>query len=123
MFKFGIAPKYEDPENQNGGDFNIFITADKSRCKDLWEAFIFDIVSQNFNDIDHLTGIRITEKQEAWKFEFWVTYCDYMKDEHGQDTYIYLKKKITALTGGSTERLNFNPHNQEKPKPYRGRKH
>ena len=116
MFKFGILPKYEDPANKLGGDYSVFINSGCGKLKELWEAFVFDIVSQNFHDLDHFTGIRLTEKNDSWKFEFWVTYPDYMKDEQGHETYLYLKKKIIEVSGMVDANIKFNSHNPDKPR-------
>ena len=50
-----------------------------------------------------------------------MSYGDYVKEK--MDTYLYIKKKITDITGVSDANLKFNSHSQDQPRPYRGKRH
>ena len=114
MFKYGICPKYEDEANKQGGDFNVFVSSSCGKLKELWETFVFEIVTQNFIGLEHLTGIRLTEKNDSWKIEFWFTFGDYIHFPTGNEIYVYLKKKLLDITNLDNINLKFNPHTQEK---------
>lgn len=59
MFQTGVMPKWEDPANATGGEYHIrFALSDSShetsidKLNTIWEACVFDLISNRFPHAD-----------------------------------------------------------------------
>ena len=64
LFEYGIEPKWEDPINEQGGEFRIDFKAPISVVQKLWERLVFQTVTGEFEEADKLCGVRMLDKSQ-----------------------------------------------------------
>ena len=74
MFKTGVIPAWEDPNNRLGGDFNLKVSCNEDNTNKVWNSLVLDIVTDNFPHTERVCGIRVLDKGSQIKVELWVDY-------------------------------------------------
>jgi hypothetical protein len=80
MFKKGIRPEWEDPENSKGCEFFLRKTLSADMCDLYWENLILGMLGEALEEDDEICGCRIVDKtKKGWKdsrpiyrFEVWL---------------------------------------------------
>ena len=80
IFRKGIQPTWEDPQNKRGGEFYFRYLSNNVQLFDyLWEECILAFIGETFDvDKDFISGIRIVDKsfkiaKVMYRFEVWFT--------------------------------------------------
>jgi len=79
FFKHDIKPAWEDPQNANGGEFQLkLVDPYPQEINNLWEALVFDLMSGDLEMSERITGIRIVDKSRPprnnTRLEVWVDF-------------------------------------------------
>lgn len=69
MFRGGVIPMWEHPENTNGGHWQATITP-WDRIDDVWDAMVFGVVGNLELNNDFVTGIRFVDKSKKQRVEY-----------------------------------------------------
>lgn len=101
MFRAGIKPEWEDPQNVAGSEFRIEIKCfnNNDLIQQVWQKTVFDLVLGNIPHVNEaIAGIRINQRQKGFSFinfrmEVWMTTCD-EKSPMLQDIKKYLEETI-----------------------------
>lgn len=77
FFNNRIDPKWEDPVNEQGGEFRVEFKAPIAVVQKVWEKFVFQVVSGEFAEIDSLCGFRMLDKsketrENQFRLEVWI---------------------------------------------------
>ena len=104
MFKTGIIPAWEDPQNQHGSEFRIELKAhNPEKVQIAWEKLVQDMVTGNMPMVSEIvTGVRLVQRQKNFMFnnyriELWMT----SEDEQSKQVIAirdYLEDKLVAET-------------------------
>jgi translation initiation factor 4E len=89
IFKKGVRPEWEDPENAKGGHFQLQIKPNQSgsgaTVDELWNNIVLTMIAGMIEPADMITGIRLVDKLTAKKpcvrIELW-----FNEMEKGQGT-------------------------------------
>jgi len=81
LFRDGIKPAWEDPENKKGYDMRgeIDVSPDKKEAaekiyKDLWQNFVFGLIGEDCKYSQHIAGLRwkFQPNRTAVRIEIWI---------------------------------------------------
>ena len=86
LFEYGIEPKWEDPINEQGGEFRIDFRAPIVVVQKLWEKLIYQTVTGEFEEADKLCGVRLLDKSQpakesCFRIEIWTKFSSDAEDE------------------------------------------
>merc|ERR1711920_1050866 len=64
VFKQGVRPLWEDPQNVNGGHFQVTLkpTIGGGTVDELWNNIVLGIVGGGIEPADMITGVRLVDK-------------------------------------------------------------
>ena len=121
MFRKGVEPKSEDPENSNGGALKFRATCDRNPNTKLymdfvWESTVLAVIGQALTDDPELiTGCRIADKAKQRQFllEVWLRDADERKyasvqkklRDYLQDALAEAQIEVCAAEGGRCKAL------------------
>ena len=84
MFRKGIEPKFEDPQNTKGGEYKmrLFLNNIQEPALDfvnkIWESLVLDLLTARFPHPELIVGVRIVDKsfamKENFRIEVWTRY-------------------------------------------------
>ena len=70
IFKDGIKPLWEDPNNETGGYFTIKI--EKQKSNKVWENAVLSFISPAREVASCINGVRIKSKDEVDIIQVWM---------------------------------------------------
>lgn len=70
MFKAGIHPSWEAPENKGGGCLKVKLK--KQRSNRQWEDILLATISPDNKLIDNINGLRLKIKEKGDEVEIWL---------------------------------------------------
>lgn len=111
LFKHGVKPEWEDKENQSGGGFKYQLRSESvdEICK-IWEKMVLALISGEIPHQDRLCGLRLLEKNQKRRVEFWVNYKDEKVECHKEITAALNGVLNEAIGGISNASFDFAPH-------------
>jgi len=73
LFKKGIAPDWDDPENSKGGKWVIGLqVSDRAkRLKDLWLHSVLAVIGSSLEDYEEVCGVVVSLRKNGDKISFW----------------------------------------------------
>jgi len=93
LFKDGIQPEWEDPENTKGGKWTITYNLRDANQDDAWMYTLLALIGEEFEDSDQVCGCVISPRARQNKLALWT------KDA---------KKKDAVLRIGKTLKTNIS---------------
>lgn len=102
MFRTGVAPKWEDPVNKEGGEWKIDVgVRDDATLQKIWELLVISPLTGEFPcAMDGLAGVRFIQKTKnqslvTYRVEVWLK--DGQKESPtNKAIYDFLDQKIIA---------------------------
>jgi len=70
LFEYNIQPEWEDPVNEQGGEWKFDFKAPIAVVQKLWEKLVFQTVTGEFAEVDKLCGVRLLDKSANGKESF-----------------------------------------------------
>lgn len=74
LFKYGIEPKWEDPQNQMGGEWRVSVPITKKYLLDeYWVNTVLTVIGEGFSpaDSDDIAGIVVNLKRGTDRIAIW----------------------------------------------------
>ena len=103
IFEENVKPGWEDPANCNGCD--LCIRKPKwcfNSLKELWENLVLSVIGENLPYCNEITGCRIVDKKEIYKFELWLkSDISYSNDEKS----IKIKSEFAKIFGDGIPKI------------------
>mmetsp|Transcript_66957 Transcript_66957/g.157867 ORF Transcript_66957/g.157867 Transcript_66957/m.157867 type:complete len:233 (+) Transcript_66957:122-820(+) len=105
IFKKGVKPEWEDPQNANGGHFQVQLKSNigGAQIDEYWNNIVLGMVGGTVEPYDMITGVRLVDKLSGAKaagvlrIELWFSRYE------NQDAVNQLKKNMEKCMG---ERLD-----------------
>lgn len=78
LFRTNIEPKWEDPQNQHGGDLSFYLQTQggyeqNSDPDSVWLNILLHIIGDHFDDADEICGLIVSRKQRrGFRFNMWI---------------------------------------------------
>lgn len=76
IFKDGIRPEWEDPENENGGEWSIRKRLFPESLNQVWDNLILGLIGEDIDPVNEITGARIVHRtrkgQDFIRLELWL---------------------------------------------------
>ncbi|CAH0487816.1 unnamed protein product [Peronospora effusa] len=81
VFKDGIVPEWEDPENKNGGEWSIRKEVGAEELDEFWEKLVLGAIGELMDPGNEVTGVRVIHKNNTkdrkdlgnnYRFEIWL---------------------------------------------------
>jgi len=119
MFKTGIMPAWEDPQNKPGSEFKLELTnvRDISTLQKVWETLIFGCVTGNIPKVkDGVCGVRFMQKVKQFslfhfRIEVWMSKGDENSEEvQAIKGFLEGLMKSDALKDVENLNLKFSKH-------------
>jgi len=79
MFKHGIQPTWEDPENQRGGKWVLVCKQQwrGPRLDSMWQGLVLALIGNAFDDEGDVSGVVISIRAKGGdKISIWTKTCD-----------------------------------------------
>ncbi|GMH77127.1 hypothetical protein TrRE_jg4455 [Triparma retinervis] len=79
IFKKGIKPEWEDPQNRDGGCFYIRQALDPDQVDIYWQNTVLALIGETLDEKDSIAGARIVDKGKnfaLYRFELWLKTAD-----------------------------------------------
>ena len=81
MFLSELHPSYEDEVNKQGGEFRMDFKTNLTFLQRLWEKLVFKVITDEFENVDMLAGIRLLDKSTSsrenfFRVEIWTKFSD-----------------------------------------------
>ncbi|TMW56019.1 hypothetical protein Poli38472_008667 [Pythium oligandrum] len=84
VFKEGIGPEWEDPENKRGGEWSIRKEVPAEVLDECWERLVLGAIGELFDPANEITGVRVIHKNKKdkkepgnnYRFEIWLRSTD-----------------------------------------------
>jgi translation initiation factor 4E len=109
LFKEGIDPKWEDPNNKDGGAIVVTVRSNAKMSHDLdtyWLYTQLACIGENFTDGDAICGVNVSIRKSNTRLEIWVR--DYKDDEVNKR--IAQEFRDALELSNSQERVTFKSH-------------
>ncbi|DAZ97367.1 TPA: hypothetical protein N0F65_003390 [Lagenidium giganteum] len=80
VFKKGITPEWEDPENKKGGEWSIRKELSPEVLDELWDKLVLGAIGEILDPGNEITGVRVIHKNKKdkkepgnnYRFEIWL---------------------------------------------------
>lgn len=107
LFRQGINPFWEDPQNKNGGYLSF--KADNTVVHNIWKSFVYALCGETLFKEEEMNnavnGISISPKKSFCIIKIWFSSCRYCEKEGVEMNNIkYLDVKDTKFTPFSEAR-------------------
>jgi len=95
LFKKGIAPKWEDPENSRGGKWVIMVKSSQrgTKLNSLWLNSVLAVIGSSLDDCDEICGVVVSIRKQSDKISFWT------KNGHKTDVCKRIGQGLKQLLG------------------------
>ena len=114
MFKEGVKPAWEDPENSRGGKWNIQVPKQQhGRLDEMWQNTILALVGEMMEDSDQITGAVVSVRRGQDRIAIWTKTTS-------EDVCLrignFWKKVISGenADAAKNEKIGFIPHEAQK---------
>lgn len=101
LFKSGIVPKWEDEQNQNGGEWRSFIPTSRSEILDeCWVNTVLTVIGEGFgpSESDDIAGVVMNRKRGGYnRVAIWT------KSASDEDLQMRIGQRWRDTSGMSTE--------------------
>jgi hypothetical protein len=105
IFKKGITPEWEDPQNHHGAEFSAVKTLSAEALDAHWENVVMAFIGEALEEDDNICGCRLVHQgkkmKNGYKVEIWFK----RKDEEIANK---LKMKLAEVLADGNEKLK--PH-------------
>ncbi|KAK8798578.1 hypothetical protein WA538_003252 [Blastocystis sp. DL] len=118
LFKDGIEPKWEDPNNEHGGELRVeFGVSAHDTLGKFWETIVLTMIGETMDPSDEICGARILDKSKppkktiAYRLEIW------FKNWNNKEMKDRLQKKVCSILSDfkfDTETVSFKEHDASK---------
>mmetsp|Transcript_84769 Transcript_84769/g.245091 ORF Transcript_84769/g.245091 Transcript_84769/m.245091 type:complete len:252 (-) Transcript_84769:139-894(-) len=117
IFRKGIQPEWEDPQNANGGHFQLTLKPGKvtgGLIDELWNNVVLGMVSDYIEPASMITGVRLVDKLDAkgnkavLRIELWFNEMDDESKSGGQG-------KVYDLRGSFERCIRMGMDGRDKP--------
>lgn len=92
LMKKGISPRWEDPNNKNGGCFSYKVS--NKNVKETWRDLSFLLlgktISENKDFVKDINGISISPKKNFCIIKLWLSSCNFQNPKLVTDELKYL---------------------------------
>lgn len=117
LFREGIMPAWEDPQNANGGKWSLQLNTSAGEKKLLDEVWLFtmlEMIGEGFTDSDEICGAVISLRKSRNRIAIWTksTGEEAMKRLGGQ-----FKERMSL---GARYKISFTAHHTEGPPSRKG---
>lgn len=108
LFKSGIRPEWEDPQNMRGGEYFVRKNFNARDLNEYWELMCLGLIGETIDPSDEVCGARIVDKTRGdrpmYRLEIWFK---------SQDTGIAenIKSRVAGVLGSSMI-SDYKPHSQ-----------
>ena len=106
LFKKGIRPEWEDPENKNGAEFMCRKTMAPELLDQYWENMVLGLIGETIDAADDVCGCRVVDKSKKqstrtmFRLEMWTRKIE-------QSSVDKLRTRLAdALTDGEAGKPN-----------------
>ena len=89
IFKEGIKPMWEDPANEQGGNWSI--RAKKVISSRYWEQLMFALIGEQFDPCSEVCGASISVRYQEDVISLWV------RTAENEDAVQRIRDKLKAL--------------------------
>jgi len=110
LFKEDIEPKWEDPNNKDGGAIVVTFRVNPKTAHELdtrWLYLQLACIGENFTDGDAICGVNVSIRKSGNRLEIWVR--DYKDDEVNKRIAVELRDAL-ELPPTAQERVGFKSH-------------
>jgi len=71
MFKEGVTPQWEDPQNKSGGKWIVHYQPKEPGQDDHWLFTLLALIGEEFEDSDDIRGAVFSPRQKQNKLALW----------------------------------------------------
>ena len=102
LFKKNVLPKWEDPQNTEGGSLMIQLDhLSENDIDQIWKDVVFSLVGGSFPHIENITGMRFMDRLKKFnqvKLELWlnVGLAKWKGNKDVSKKHMLIKDKITT---------------------------
>jgi translation initiation factor 4E len=105
VFKKGIRPEWEDPQNSVGAEWAVRKRFNGPSLDELWTKLILGLIGETIDPDDEVTGARVIHKNrkdtDLFRFEIWLRSRDLAKADQIREAV------LECMNSGSTsQKLN-----------------
>eukprot|EP00009_Paramoeba_aestuarina_P003434 CAMPEP_0201521772 /NCGR_PEP_ID=MMETSP0161_2-20130828/16159_1 /ASSEMBLY_ACC=CAM_ASM_000251 /TAXON_ID=180227 /ORGANISM="Neoparamoeba aestuarina, Strain SoJaBio B1-5/56/2" /LENGTH=278 /DNA_ID=CAMNT_0047920473 /DNA_START=20 /DNA_END=856 /DNA_ORIENTATION=- len=105
LFKKGIKPMWEDPENAHGGKWTMEIQNNKELLDLFWESLNIGMIGETIEENDDICGAVVSRRKVADKISLWMRNCN------DEETIMKIGKKLRELLPADTDlKLTYQMH-------------
>jgi hypothetical protein len=79
VFKTGIRPEWEDPQNKDGGCFYVRKQMEPDQADIYWQNTVLAMIGEALDEGDEIAGARMVDKGKnfpLYRFELWLKTSD-----------------------------------------------
>lgn len=113
LFKEDIDPKWEDPNNKDGGGIVVTFKLNSKLAAELdnrWLYLQLACIGENFTDGEAICGVNVSIRKGGNRLEIWVR--DYKDDEVNKRVAAELRDAL-ELPPNAQEKISFKAHFHE----------
>lgn len=123
IFKEGIKPEWEDPNNASGGHFQFMLkpSIGPAQIDEYWNNLVLGIIGGNIQPANMITGVRLVDKLSGPKTKGVIRLEVWFGNNDDQAAVNQLKKNVensiaTRLDGttGEVRRSDIKSHTQKR---------
>lgn len=104
LFKEGIAPKWEDAQNEKGGAWNVDIIDNRKGLHQQWQDSVLALIGGTYPHMENINGITSqTRRHNRDKLSVWTADAELAEEN------IAIGKFFKEVTG-ITDEINFESH-------------
>lgn len=117
LFKFGIEPKWEDPQNSEGGEWRVtFTPSQHNALNNCWINTVLTVIGEGFGpeESDDIAGVVMNRKRGNNRVAIWTRTC------HDKDLQMSIGRRWRETSAISADQhyLDFKDlSNVKRPKP------
>lgn len=122
LFKTGIRPEWEDPQNANGGKFVYQFSSNSSNIDEVWLNILLSIIGGTMDlSNKEINGVFVNVRKAGTRFNIWTKMKNYSDNDDLKKIGSLFKSQIGNDNGNGNEKVEFSTHNEYsrgKPKLY-----
>mmetsp|Transcript_34678 Transcript_34678/g.47415 ORF Transcript_34678/g.47415 Transcript_34678/m.47415 type:complete len:138 (+) Transcript_34678:2376-2789(+) len=105
LFKKGIKPMWEHPDNAQGGKWTLEIQNSKELLDSFWENLIIGMIGETLEESDDICGAVVSRRKVADKISLW------NRDMTDEETIMKIGNKLRELLPKDPElKLSYQTH-------------
>ena len=71
LFKEGVEPKWEHPENANGGKWLVTVKGNKDQLDKMWLWAVLACIGENFEEEGEICGLVVSIRKAGDRIALW----------------------------------------------------